>query len=128
MAMFSICVFYHVSAKITMFHDSIPIVTFFWYVFNPSWKILVFTRAFHANRFSFIVPRENSVKPREKMSFLPEFFEQSTAFFCQTVFLRGTTWRIRLGQFDESRFNQRSHDAISQFSKVTMLNEGCDFS
>ena len=111
-----------------MFHDSIPIVIFFWDVFKPSWKILVFTRAFHANRFSYIVPRENRVKPREKMSFLSEFFEKNAAFFCQTVFLSRTARRIRLGQFDESRFNQRSHDAISQFSKVTMLNEGCDFS
>ena len=47
------------------------------------------------------------------LSFLPEFFEQSAAFLCQTVFLRGASWRIRLGKFDESRFNQRSHDAIS---------------
>ncbi len=32
--------------KITMFHDSIPTVIFFWVVFNPSWKILVFHALF----------------------------------------------------------------------------------
>ena len=35
---------------------------------------------------------------------------------------------IRLGQFNESRFNQRSHDAFMKLSKITVLYGCCNFS